>query len=253
MKGAIALFLLSAVASSAQVKAAGPAAVAPAGPVVVEVKGARVHAADLLGAGVADVDLGVTPPLGASRVVDRAEIERAFAAASAPLPKKIPASVRISRKSRKLAAADVVTGVREALAGKPMPRGATLSAVRASAVEVPADYRRLDVELPAFPRRAGAATVHARVTFLGVNDAPLFKTLVPLDVALPPEAAFPEIVKGAAISVVVRHGLVEVSLPGVAGADADVGTFVPVTLKPSGRVLRARAIDKDHALVLEDS
>ena len=39
----------------------------------------------------------------------------------------------------------------------------------------------------------------------------------------------------------------------LASMDADVGSILSVTLKPSGRVLRARAVDKDHAVALEDS
>ena len=54
------------------------------------------------------------------------------------------------------------------------------------------------------------------------------------------------------LGLVVRKGLVEVSIAGVAGSDADVGGVLPVVLRPSGRVLRARAVDRDHALALED-
>ena len=51
----------------------------------------------------------------------------------------------------------------------------------------------------------------------------------------------------------LRKGLVEIAIGGVAGSDTDVGSVFQVTLKPSGRVIRARAIDKDHAVSLEDS
>lgn len=256
MKG-VALLVVCAFMNSAQSHAA-PAVVtqavaSPAAPVAVEVRGAKVRSADLFGGGVADVELGATPPLGASRVIDRAEIERAFAAANAAMPKKVAQTYRVTRKTKKLTTNDVATAVRANLGSRPMPRGATISNIRASAVEVAGDFQRVDVELAPLPRRAGAVTVQARVTFLGDEEAPLFKTLVPVELLLPPEAAFPEIARGAPISVVVKKGLVEVSVPGVAAADADVGSFLPVTLKPSGRVLRARAIDKDHAVVSEDS
>jgi hypothetical protein len=63
----------------------------------------------------------------------------------------------------------------------------------------------------------------------------------------------PDVAKGATITLLVRRGLVEVSIGAVAGADGDTGGILPVLLKPSGRVVRARIVDKDHAVALEDS
>lgn len=256
MKTGAALLLVSALlnAANAQTTAtpstATAATAAAANVVRVQVPGARVRASDVI-PGAADVDLGPTPPVGSSRLIERAEIERAFAAASQPLPKRTPAAVRVSRKTRQLTANEVATAVKSALAEQRLPRGAAVAGVRAIATEVPGDYKKVAVELANIPRRAGSVNVTATVTFLGEGDAPIHKTLLPVELNLPPEAAFPEIARGSAITLTVKKGLVEVSLPGVAAADADIGALVPVTLKPSGRVIRARAIDKDHAVAEE--
>jgi len=218
-----------------------------------EVKGARVHSAEILGATSVDIDLGPSPPVGASRVIERAEIERAYETANATLPKKLPASVRVTRKTRRFSAGEVANLVRSSLADKPIARGGTLTNVRASGVEVPADFDHVTVDLASLPRRAGIVSVTANVAFLAEDGTSLFKTIMPIEISLPPEAAHADILRGQPITLVVRHGLVEVSIGGVAGADADVGQIMQVTLKATGRVLRARAIDKDHAVALEDS
>lgn len=254
-----ALLLVALLVNVAKAEGAPPDAPArgvTAGPAAIpraEVRGAKVHARDILGASAPDVELGPTPPIGASRIVERDEIERAFAAAGVTPPKKIPAAVRVSRRSRRLTAAEVTDAIRSALAGARLPRGASLANVRASAVEVPAELQRVTVDFPVLPRRAGKATAQATVTFLDEDGAALHKVLTPIELVLPPEAAFAEIPRGAPITLVIRRGLVEVSVAGVAAVDSDVGAILPITIKPSGRVLRGRAIDKDHAVALEGS
>ena len=218
----------------------------------IEVRSGHLHTREILGASAADVELGPTPPLGASRIVERAEIERAYAAAGVAAPRKIPLAIRVARKTQKLAPADVGGAIRDALGKTRLPRGAALGAIRAAATEVAADFDHVTVELPPVPRRAGTFFANAQVTFVDASGEPGPKTFVPIELVLPPEASVAEIPKGAPIALVVRKGLVEVSIAGVAGSDADVGGVLPVVLRPSGRVLRARAVDRDHALALED-
>lgn len=238
--------------------AAAPAAATPsaaaATPRVFELTTSRVHLRDLgitLG-GTPDVDLGPTPPLGSTRTIDRDEIARALTAASAAVPAKLPAQVRVVRKARKLAAAEVDRLVRGAIDPTRLPRGATITTVRAGALEVPDGFERVSVELPAAPRRAGAVTVTAAVTFLTEGDV-VARSSVSVELAVPAEALIPDVAKGASIQLVVKRGLVEVSIGAVAGADGDVNGVVPILLKPSGRMVRARIVDKDHAVALEDS
>lgn len=247
MKLFASLLIIGAFANAAK---AAPGS-APSDTMRVEVKGPRVHTKDIFPSSV-DVDLGPTPPIGATRVIEKDEIEKAYAAAQAAPPKKIPAHVRVSRKTRKLSANDVDNAVKTAISSQKLPRGAELIKVRGTATEVADDYDHVNVDLPNVPRKAGPLTVQATVTFVSSeNNAPIYRTIVPLDISLPPEAAFAEISKGAPIALVVRKGLIEVSVPAVAAMDGDIGSVVMVTLKPSGRVVRARAIDKDHAVAEE--
>src|SRR5262245_54691469 len=117
MKTAVALLLLAALLEAARAHGAPtPATTTHAALRVIEVRGPRVHAKDILGASTPDasVDLGATPPIGSSKILDRAEIERAFAAANLAPPKNIPAAVRVARKTRKLGALELNSAIRTA-------------------------------------------------------------------------------------------------------------------------------------------
>lgn len=258
MKNAIALLFLAALVNAAQAHGAEPApqVIPRSGDTAlprIEAIGAKIKASDILGASAPDLEIGPTPPIGSSRIVERAEIERAFVAASLPLPKKIPVAVRVSRKTRRLGAVEVSNAIRSAIAEMHLPRGASLVNVRAAAAEVPADYQRVLVDLPTLPRRVGPTTAQATITFVGENGNALQKTITPVELVLPADAAIAQIPRGAPITLVVRRGLVEVSITAVAAIDGDVGEIIPVTIRPSGRMMRARAIDKDHAVSVEES
>ncbi len=235
----VAVGLVANVSVAPQAPKAGPAP-RLASIALVEVVGPKIMAKAIFGPSAPELDFGPTPPMGSSRVIDRSELVRAFESAGLPIPKALPTSVRVARKTKHLSAPEVSTAVRDALGASPLPRGATLANVRAMSVEVPAEFQRVTVVLPPLPRRAGPMTAQATVTFLGESDAPLHRVLTPVELTLPPEAAVPEIPRGSTLTLLVRHGLVEVSLPAVAAIDGDIGAVIPMTLKPSGRVLRAR-------------
>lgn len=220
-------------------------------PVEVAVEGPRVHLAELV-ADATDVDLGPVPSAGGSRIVGRAEILAALKDAGAPPPKKLPDAIRVVRKMAQLAAPEIERAVRDALAAK-MPRGATLAAVQAPrTLSVPQGWTRTVTELPHPPRRSGAFNTTATVSFYR-DDEVLARALVPVELSLSSAAATYDVMRGGSVTLVIRRGLVEVTVAASAGADADIGGTLPITLRPSGRVVSARLIDKDHAVSLEGS
>jgi Chaperone for flagella basal body P-ring formation len=246
----LAFLLAPAVALAAPSSPSSP--VAP--PRTIEVATSRIHLHDLgvAGPGIPDVDLGAAPALGATRTIDRDEVTRALTAASSASVPKLAAQFRVARKARRLTTGDIDKLVREGIEPARIPRGAKLAAVRGVAVPVPDGYDKVSVDLPAMPRRAGTVTMTAAVTFAAQGEV-LARITVPVDLEVSPEALIPDVAKGAAITLVVRRGLVEVSIGAVAGADGDTGGILPVLLKPSGRVVRARIVDKDHAVSIEES
>lgn len=234
--------------------AIAPAAAAPEAP-PVQVIGPRVHLVDVLPGApreAADADLGPAPPPGGTRVVDRAEIVRALRERGVAEPKRLPASVRVVRKMRRLGARDLDALARTAVADK-LGR-ATLAAVHAPAATDVADgWTQVTAEVPPAPRRAGTFATVATLTFVVGGDV-LGRVGVPIELAMSEEAARPDVAKGASLSLVVRRGAVEVSAPATASADGNVGDVVPVLVRATGRVLRARLLQKDpaKALAMED-
>lgn len=223
-------------------------------PLHVEVSSPRVRVVDVIRnapPSLADIDLGPAPAPNGSRLLTRAQIREALQRApDGPTP-RIPESVRITRRMVALTPADLDRLVREALPAARLPRGATLSAVRAPRViEAPAGWTAVTAELPRAPRRAGTLSTVAMVT-LRVGEDVLARIAVPVELTLSSEAATPDATRGGALTLLVRQGLVEVRIGGFAGADADVGDDLPVVLRPSGRVLRAKLIERSVALALE--
>jgi hypothetical protein len=225
-------------------------------PIEVPVTGPRIHVSDVVAGADAQagaVDLGPVPAPFGSRIIPRAEIVAALRDSGAPTPKKLPDAVRVVRKMTQLSASDVERALRDAIAKAKMPRGATLAAVQAPRVlAVPEGWTRAAVDLPRPPRRSGTFTTTAMLTFLR-EDEVLTRANVPVELTLSAEAATFDVAKGSNVMLVIRRGLVEISVPATAGADADIGARFPILLRPSGRVVQARLVDKDHAESLEGS
>ncbi len=246
---AIAPLLLGLVSAAGLARAQGPVA-------TVEVSGPRVRLGDLVphaGAAVGAADLGVAPQPGGSRLVTRDELARAAAEAGAPKSLRLPSSVRVVRRMRKLAAAEVDRLVRDALAGPSLPRGAVLTAVRAPRLlEVADGWDAVAAELPKPPKRSGPLPTTALLTFSRAGEV-IARASVPVDLTLSADAAVSDVARGAAITLVIRRGLVEITVSALAGADADIGAVLPVTVRPSGRVVRARLVEKDRAEPVDGS
>lgn len=149
----------------------------------------RVHLRDLgiVVGRTTDVDLGPSPPLGATRTIERAEIVHAIEAAKLPAPSKLPERVTITRKRRLLSQADVDRFVRSAIDPARMPNGAKLGAVRAVPVEVPEGFDEVTADLPTLARRTGTVTAIAQLSFW-LDGAVIAKIQVPLDVVVSGEA-----------------------------------------------------------------
>jgi hypothetical protein len=245
--------LLSSLLVLAALLGAAPSSNA-ASPKEVLVTTTRVHLGDLLPgaeATVAAVDLGPSPAVGGSRLVTRADMMAALDAKQVPPPSALPEAVRVVRKAKRLEPADVDTLVRTTMASKELGRGVTLASVHAiRPIDVPDGWTRADVDVPRAPKKAGSFSTTA-VASLFAGDEVIARFAVPLDLAVSADGATFDAPRGALVTLIVRRSFVEVRIGGVAGADADVGDPVPIQLRPSGRVVRARLTTKDEAIALE--
>ena len=220
----------------------------------VTVTGTRVHLGELmpdLGAEASTVDLGPAPAAGASRLFMRSDIVAALGAKQVPVSGSVPDAVRVVRKSRRLEPAELEGIVRAAVSAKDLARGVTLAKVRAGRpVDVADGWSRVEVDIPKAPKKEGTFATIA-IASLFVGDEVIARVPVPLDLAVSREGATFDAPRGVALTLVVQRTLVEVRAAGMAAADADVGDVLPVQLRDSGRVVRARLTSRDEAIAIE--
>jgi hypothetical protein len=233
-----------------------PAESTAAPPRQVRLVGARVHVGDVVpsaDASIAGVDVGPSPVAGCSRIVSRADIVTALEARQLPVPSELPDAVRVVRQARRVAPPEMDALVRDAIEAKPPRRGVKLEAVRAERpVDVIDGWTRVEVEVPRPPKKAGPFDTNAFVSFYGAEAEVLARVPVPVELTVSDEGTSYDAPRGAHVTLVIQRSLVEVRIGAFAGADADVGDAVPIQLRPSGRVVRARLTSKDEALALED-
>jgi hypothetical protein len=245
--------LLSSLLLLAALLGAAPDSPA-ASPKDIVVTGTRIHLGDVLpGADstAAAIDLGPAPAAGVSRLVTRADIVAALDAKQVASPSSLPDAVRVVRKAKHLVPADIDALVREAAASKDLGRGVTLASVRPNrAIDVADGWTRADIDIPRAPKKAGSFSTTA-IASLFAGDEVIARFPVPLDLSVSAEGATFDTPRGAQVTLIVRRTLVEVRIAGIAGTDADVGDPLPIQLRPSGRVVRARLLSKDEALALE--
>lgn len=165
------------------------------------------------------------------------------ATASGAAPKNV------KPKNPTISGAALVTLMREASAGAKIPRGATITGVRPSSIEV-APYDAVTAVVTPPARKAGTITTPATLVFTSAG-AIVARAPVTIEIDVPASAVAWDCAKGAPLVLVVQRGLVEVTSQAVAGADADVGDQIPVMLRPSGRILKAQLTAKDRAVAVE--
>jgi hypothetical protein len=230
---------------------------AAAAPREVTVVGSRIHVGDVapnVDAAASAVDIGPSPAPGASRLITRADITSALDAKQLGVsPAALPEAIRVVRKAKHLLASDLNALVRNAVEGRPMARGVALAAVRAErAVDVAEGWTRVDVDLPRAPKREGSFMTTAIASFFTAEGEAVARISVPVELSISPDGALYDAPRGAAVTLIVRRNYVEVRAPAITTADADLGDPVPVQLRQSGRVLRARLVARDEAVAIED-
>lgn len=217
----------------------------------VEVAGPRLTLGDLL-SGLGDlgaVDLGPSPAPGVARLVPREELVRILESQQIQGVVALPEAVRVVRKVDVLDPARLRELVEGAIAESVVRRGVRLRAVQApSGVKVASGWTSVAASVPKPPRHAGEWSTTAILAFEAEGQR-VARVAVPVVFEISPDAARPDLAKGAAVTLVVRSGLVEVSARATAGDNADVGDTFPVTLRPSGKVVRARLVTPDRAIL----
>lgn len=198
-----------------------------------------------------DIEIGPTPGPGTSRVVTRDEVIAALPEGRQALANGLAKSTRIVRKMRVLTNDEIESLTKNAIDTRGLSRGAALIKVKApKSVQIADGHDNVTVDIRKPPRQSGRFSTSATLSFFQGKDL-LSKVIVPIDLQLSKEAAIPDVTKGAAVTLVVQRGLIEISAAGVAGSDADIGSVLPITVRQSGRIIQARLIEKDRAVAVE--
>lgn len=221
-------------------------------PAIAEVSlvGPRIRLGDVVKGAppdLADKDLGPVPPPSGARTVTRAELEGALGGKKLALPD----AVRVVRKMKKVTAKEVDAALADALLARPIGRGGKLKVSRPpKSVEIADGWDLVLVDVPKPPRKAGAHTTSAALTYKRGPEV-LLTLQVPIDIELPKEAALPEVPNKSTLVLTVTKGAVEVRTKATAGGDGDVGDTIPVVVDGTKKILTAKLDAKDRAHAVE--
>ncbi|MBM4377493.1 MAG: flagella basal body P-ring formation protein FlgA [Deltaproteobacteria bacterium] len=217
----------------------------------VEVTGPRLRLGDLvegLGA-LADVDLGPSPAPGVSRLLRRDELRAELEAQGISSVPRLPEAVRVSRRLERVTSARLQALLLDAVRGAGLRDGIVLRRAEAPAnLKVASGWQRVSAMVPRPPRRPGEWSTTVTLAF-ELDGQKLARVAVPAVFDVSPEAAAPDLAKGGPVTLVVKNGLVEIAARASAGDNADVGDVIPVTVSATGKVVRAKLVTKDRAVL----
>jgi len=220
----------------------------------VEVTAARLKLGDFVaGLGeLGETDLGPSPAPGVTRLLTRDDIASTLESQAIQGVRGIPDAVRVSRKLEVLNPEKLRLLAADAIEASGLRPGVELKSVQLPAlVKIASGWDKVTATVPKPPRRPGSWSATVVLAFEAEGQR-LARVAVPAIFDVSPAAAMPDASKGDALTLVVKSGLVEVSTRGTAGDNADVGDTLPVTIRTSGKVVRARLVARDRA-VLEGS
>lgn len=222
-----------------------------AGPETRPVKGNRVELGEVLPnapESMHAIDICQAPPVGTSRLIDRALIQRQVKAAGFDVSELVvPTSVRVERAGRKYTPTELGELLRGPVASA-LPAGTTLVQVESSvAVTLEEGAKPGAIHLPKIPHRLGSVRIAFAVEFHG-DDAPL-RVPVTAIVQMSEHAAKAAVSRGARVQLAILRGSARIAAEATALSDGDVGDELRFRVNSTGKVLRGVVVSPTLATV----
>ncbi|MBM4359848.1 MAG: flagella basal body P-ring formation protein FlgA [Deltaproteobacteria bacterium] len=217
----------------------------------VDVAAARIHLGDLVaGLGeLAEIDLGPAPAPGTARLITREELTATLEGQGVQGLPPLPGAVRVHRKVDVLDPKRLRSLATEAIEAASPRRGIALRHLEIpQAVKVASGWERVIATVPRAPHRAGEWTTTVTLAF-ELDGQKIARVAVPASFDVSPEAARPTVMKGETLTLLVRSGLVEIAARATANDNADVGDRLLVALRSNGKVVRARLVSPERAVL----
>jgi hypothetical protein len=238
--------LALALAASGPVHAGAPAS--------VSISSTRIRLADVLPQcpkSACDVDLGPAPPVGASRLVAVADMQRAVESAGHDAKSLVGLeATRVTSAARTLSPAEIASEVRPVVEAA-LPAGVTLTGLEPKgSIVLPLRAAVGTCSLASMPKRAGPIASTALCDY--EHDGALARRVpVLVRVVMSAQAARPLVPRGHVLTLVIERRSATISTQGVALKDAELGEIAQFKVQRTGRVLSARVQADGTALVVE--
>lgn len=219
------------------------------------VDSARIHLADVSDGyddtELASLDLGPSPPPGNSRLLSRSEVEDQLHAAGDDAKNlRMPSALRVKSAAKRWSAEELLGELTPRLM-QALPLGLKFKSSKLNRALVTSPSVTFgDAHFPKFPKREGELTLTATVDLIQ-DGATVMRVPVTVVVLVTEAATRPAAAKGARINLVIEHGPARVTALATALSDIELGALGSFRVASTQRVLRARLIGPDSALVVQ--
>jgi Chaperone for flagella basal body P-ring formation len=218
------------------------------------VRGAQIHLSDLvasLPAEIPDLELGASPPPGASRLVSKSEIESIAARRGVNVRDlKLPSSLRVICAAKRWSADELVNAALPSLT-EALPTGVSVKRAKTSAKAVTAPNATVSgVRLPKLPRREGE---HMTTGTIELSSDGEIVARIPLSLTLDigATAAVAAVTKGARVQLMIESGPARITAMAVAMADGEIGDTLQFRVATTHKILYGKVVEPTLARVVQ--
>jgi hypothetical protein len=200
---------------------------------------------------LATLDLGPAPPPGNSRLLSRGEVEdQLHAAGDDAKSLRMPGVLRVKSASKRWSAVELGAALTPKLLAA-LPFGVKFKSSKLTRSIVTSPSATIgNARFPKIPKHEGELTLTATVDVVQ-DDVTVLRLPVNVVVLVTEAATKPAAEKGARVTLVIEHGPARVTALAMALSDTELGDAGLFRVSSTQRVLRARLLTPDTAVVVQ--